>query len=1213
VTLVDEPSGLHAEPEEHALLVPESSSLRVARAMSDNAIVAGAFRRGLAPDAFRSRLTEAMSKRLSSVLPWVRTTPASLGRVLADDRFKTQHEVAHSRGAYSPLSRSNYEHGWFGYHPTDTPHEQRPVYGYLTEHPDGRVEDDLSPDHVRQYGSVAVRLKRDEMAPRTTWVAGDSLVNAMTAHPSPLLKPELHSLSWRDLVISGSYRGHPPPPSELSHMLPGERGYYLEAQYHGGVRPEHVEEVVFHTPAPHRELKAELDRRGIPHRVAERDDSEDGRQSQDEAGDERHWTKALGRDNDTDSALERHGPVAAAIAASSPRGLSTDPLSSNEIRLSHRAKAAAARKGVTPADYRARMQRQVEAVVPAMNPWVRTTAGSLDGILRTGRFKTQHEIPTSNGVYDPHERSAYERLAWGYGNGTSPKHRPVYGYLTDDPDGHSHGPHPLNLERTHDYVGMYGHVAVRLHKDLVAPRTTWVAGDSYDDNADHFDSMGKKPRWISKGAQSTPSLFLAPHHSSIPALTLKLGHRGKIPEYDPDDHSRRGLSWGYSEAQYHGGLRVSDVAEVVFHRKMDRDWLAPALDAASIPHRVAGTKPGEATVKSLGQGRGDEPFLERHGPVAHRLITGTWDMGPVPGDEARAEAYRLQAPHHETTPGELRQRVQSQVDRVVPTLQPWVKTTPGSLGKILDDGWWKTQHELGKSSAHYDPHLRDQLEAAAFGYAPGHQTSHRYRPVYGYLTERDHGDVPSGYTGLSDMVNPYGNVAVRLRRDRVAPRTTLTFGDTLDRMSRHLRRDGTWDSHEHGRPGGPDLMPSPLLSPSERSVSHEHLVNWDINATTSHLMPGGYVEAQYHGGLTPEDVAEVVAHGKPLPAPLRKRLEAAGIPHRVVGEAAELGPVRVRSLADPFLERHGPVAHAVASGLWSPTAYPGADNSRLQDEEISARAKRERVRPEHIADAMRTQVRTVLPALRPWVRITPRSLSRVIDSGRFKTQHEVKSHPDIYNPPYRKRYEARAFGYDEASTDPRHRPVYGYLTDDPHGTARMRDRQFLSIKHIPYVDVMHDPLTQYGRIAVRLKDGVLNRSTWTAGDSLNHNGGLLGEPGKALSTPSPILTPSHRSISAPVLNPKNMSKSHHALLRYDPFLHTREGLTPLADDYIEAQYHGGLSVGDIHEIVFHRKADREDIAPKLDAAGIPHRYSPQKVEIPLDKAKYAEAFLGKYS
>lgn len=112
--------------------------------------------------------------------------------------------------------------------------------------------------------------------------------------------------------------------------------------------------------------------------------------------------------------------------------------------------------------------------------------GSIEGILHTGQFLTQHETGTSGGSYTPSFRKKFEEKVFGPGS------RPVYGYF-------SHGgvrdmllPGEEDDSGRSDYVGHYGHTAFRLGEHM-RPHTTFTYGDSLGASREFFGHQGEPP------------------------------------------------------------------------------------------------------------------------------------------------------------------------------------------------------------------------------------------------------------------------------------------------------------------------------------------------------------------------------------------------------------------------------------------------------------------------------------------------------------------------------------------------------------------------------------------------------------------------------------------------------------------------------------------------------------------------------------------------
>lgn len=191
-------------------------------------------------------------------------------------------------------------------------------------------------------------------------------------------------------------------------------------------------------------------------------------------------------------------------------------------------------------------------------------------------------------------------------------------------------------------------------------------------------------------------------------------------------------------------------------------------------------------------------------------------------------------------------------------------------------------------------------------------------------------------------------------------------------------------------------------------------------------------------------------------------------------------------------------------------------------------------------------------------RVTPAGLSKILEDGRFRTVFDpaIRSR-GLNNTDARARYEQMTWGYGW-DTDPSLRPVYGYLAGPVRHAAK---------------DSFDEALSQYGRIEVRLKDSaVRHRTTAMFGDSLDMR---------------------HSGRPSQVDNPEGWAWTYanpHGLLTNR--LSTTDRPSP--DDpaflgssgYIEAQVHGGVTVGDIESVVF-PSAPSAALKQALAQAGIP--------------------------
>lgn len=175
-------------------------------------------------------------------------------------------------------------------------------------------------------------------------------------------------------------------------------------------------------------------------------------------------------------------------------------------------------------------------------------------------------------------------------------------------------------------------------------------------------------------------------------------------------------------------------------------------------------------------------------------------------------------------------------------IQCWTRTSPYRVTAILADGRFKTRFEGAGSLASLDDlEKRAETEQKFYGYAldlPVEQ-----RPIFGYLCGQSNGAATHGHTIILDE---YGTAAIRFK-DVVLARTTFCLGDSL--MQEHAPVAYC-----------ADMLPG------------------DIDE----IIP--YVEAQIHGGVSVEDIAEVVFHLERSTASIQSlmsELASRGIPSRI--------------------------------------------------------------------------------------------------------------------------------------------------------------------------------------------------------------------------------------------------------------------------------------------------------------------------------------------
>lgn len=249
---------------------------------------------------------------------------------------------------------------------------------------------------------------------------------------------------------------------------------------------------------------------------------------------------------------------------------------------------------------------------------------------------------------------------------------------------------------------------------------------------------------------------------------------------------------------------------------------------------------------------------------------------------------------------EYRRKLDVAADRLreLAKLPTFVAVPPDRIESLLQDGRWRTVFERAPSTGGGDGgggtstgyiRLRRDYENNVAGIGAGRAVSPAQRPVYGYLGPAPglSGSSPADGGEPSTMVDIYGEVHFKLK-DSLRGRTTMTFGDSLNRMLPPARLEGRdsmedMDGLSMVKHGMPDIGRMVQGKPDKFDPNGEY-----------HLE---YVEAQIHGGASLEDVDRVFVTVKRLRDRLhsmdsddirRTRALDPRIAHLRLGEAARL-------------------------------------------------------------------------------------------------------------------------------------------------------------------------------------------------------------------------------------------------------------------------------------------------------------------------------------
>lgn len=217
--------------------------------------------------------------------------------------------------------------------------------------------------------------------------------------------------------------------------------------------------------------------------------------------------------------------------------------------------------------------------------------------------------------------------------------------------------------------------------------------------------------------------------------------------------------------------------------------------------------------------------------------------------------------------------------------------------------------------------------------------------------------------------------------------------------------------------------------------------------------------------------------------------------------------------------------------------------------------------PDQLRTQMAEQLRRALDGKKIAIRTTPLALGKILDDGRFKTQHETGKGGAVaeYIPKRRKEYEAKTWGIPTSGFPNERRPVHGYVA--VHGIG-------------PADDDLH--LSQHGRVQVVLRDSVRGRTTAMIGDALAQ---------QTQARPSPLTALEHWSY-----NPAYAPKAALGDLELDLESKRFRGY-----GYADAQIHDGVAVDDIEEVVFPEQPSAQ-LQAKLDAKGVPWRVIPSQAD-----------------
>ena len=474
------------------------------------------------------------------------------------------------------------------------------------------------------------------------------------------------------------------------------------------------------------------------------------------------------------------------------------------------------------------------------------------------------------------------------------------------------------------------------------------------------------------------------------------------------------------------------------------------------------------------------------------------------------------------------------------------------------------------------------------------ETSHHAGPVYNLTVEGDHTYVADGFVvhncgaclAMDGTIHPLDeDLSDHVCGRCAALPITQSYSDILGQLGFSAES------------APPDTSIAAVMSSLDHQIGREWLADQDF-ATQSRILGPAKAAAVYKYGdaslLQVVGIRRDAVWGDSI---YERSLKEMGLNYRdylyemhatsrigqVVEEASALqDEERLAQMArdlnlDEPLERASTLAETAYTG---PVAEYVAKVDATLDGRLTQYAT---LHPDMSVDEYKAAVSEHLQGLlsgdiQASVRIPSDALDKALTDGRLKTSHELtdllargQSYQDT-----REAFERDAFGYD-IDTPLAQLPISGYITQagQDSGAAQW-----------------------YGDARLVLKPEALERATASFGDSLD--GDLI---------PRPVGDMTWDAYNFPALPERDLATmSEEARAQYESTLAKMDPLswdsikaygakTDLpnvhVDMYVEAQVHGGVSLGDIQQVIFTGEQPDAALLQRLDDAGITWSHEPQ--------------------
>ena len=166
------------------------------------------------------------------------------------------------------------------------------------------------------------------------------------------------------------------------------------------------------------------------------------------------------------------------------------------------------------------------------------------------------------------------------------------------------------------------------------------------------------------------------------------------------------------------------------------------------------------------------------------------------------------------------------------------RTNSSDVINILQDGRMKSQIETGTSHGYLDIDKRKRATSQLFAGSEPISVSDSEYEIYGYL-------------GNAPRANMYGNTRIVFKKRNLFDRTTLTVGDSLELIETGADPMATLAGDpkfvSYGRVFSDSIPNAPQRLEDVRR-------DFESIEKNGYLSDGGYIELQFHGGVTTEDI-----------------------------------------------------------------------------------------------------------------------------------------------------------------------------------------------------------------------------------------------------------------------------------------------------------------------------------------------------------------------